>query len=316
MAQVSIATWLIVPALVISAVGILIWKKLHPSYVKVGTISRLFFHPVKSLKAIEVKSGKCTKIGLEVNGVLERSFLLVDKKGCKLYVNEVPTMILLTPRIDRKTLVISTPSGEELKVKIKHEISAEDKIIDICIEGKVISAVDCGDEAANFLQSFLKVSYVRLVRYFPPSPEVAFPDFAPYHILSQASIDDVNSKLDGEQISVLNFRPNIVAENCTAFAEDTWKCIKFPEGVELNNFIMTTRCVYTTNNPSTGVITLKEPINTLRKYRIPNDQTIFKKCERYKPCVGIYCGCIKLGKISVGDDIYAQVGDRPEMIVK
>lgn len=71
MTKALTATWLIVPALVISAVGVFVWKK-RRSYVRVGRISKLLFFPVKSLKAVEVKSGKCTKVGFEVNGVLDR----------------------------------------------------------------------------------------------------------------------------------------------------------------------------------------------------------------------------------------------------
>lgn len=65
-------SWIVASALLISAAGVLLWRKKKRSYVPVGKIKKLFFYPVKSLKAVEVESGICTKLGFVVNGLLDR----------------------------------------------------------------------------------------------------------------------------------------------------------------------------------------------------------------------------------------------------
>ncbi|KFM83006.1 MOSC domain-containing protein 1, mitochondrial, partial [Stegodyphus mimosarum] len=87
---------------------------------------------------------------------------------------------------------------------------------------------------------------VRLVRYFPSLPPkkylgknslvgqmkkdhpIGLQSDTAIHLVSQASIDDLNSRLDEDnKVSVLNFRPNILVEECGAFDEDSWKYMKF-----------------------------------------------------------------------------------------
>lgn len=48
--------------------------------------------------------------------------------------------------------------------------------------------------------------------------KVAYPDVAPVMLLSEASINDLSSKLENG-IAVEQFRPNIVISDCEAFAE-------------------------------------------------------------------------------------------------
>ncbi|GBM18800.1 Retrovirus-related Pol polyprotein from transposon 297 [Araneus ventricosus] len=162
----------IAAAVTISAVGVasvagLIWKKKKRSFVKVGTVSKLHFFPVKGLKSIEVEKGKCTELGFEVDGLLDRSFMLIDSEGVLMSQKKAPSLALLTAQIDGKTLIISTPSGEKLKVEIKDSASANDKIVPCRIVNDLTKAVDCGDEAASFFQSYLNMPGVRLLRYFP-----------------------------------------------------------------------------------------------------------------------------------------------------
>ncbi|GBN41371.1 hypothetical protein AVEN_178430-1 [Araneus ventricosus] len=72
MSQSSTTAW-IAAAVAVSVVGVLLWKKNKRSFVKVGTIYKLYFFPVKSLRGIEVNEGKCTKLGFQVNGLLDRN---------------------------------------------------------------------------------------------------------------------------------------------------------------------------------------------------------------------------------------------------
>ncbi|GFQ96054.1 mitochondrial amidoxime-reducing component 1, partial [Trichonephila clavata] len=323
----------IIAAVAVGVAGILVWKKKKRSFVRVGEISKLYFFPIKSLKAMEVKCGKCTKLGFEVNGVLDRSFMLVNKKGVLVSQREASNLALLTQNIDGKNVVVTSPSGKVLKIEIKDSVAPSDTIIECWIHSERVEGVDCGDEAAAFFQSYTNLPDIRLVRYFPSLPKreyvrnkefarklrkenpIGFPDLGPFHIMSQASIDDLNSKLEGHNVSVLNFRPNILVEGCKPYEEDAWTYIKFSNGALMCNLILVTRCLMTTNDPSTGILTQKEPLITLRKYRIPSDPELLEKTGSI-PCLGIACGVLQTGDLSVGDNIFAVIGPQPKMKVK
>ncbi|GIY17119.1 mitochondrial amidoxime-reducing component 1 [Caerostris extrusa] len=277
-------TPLIVAAVAVSVLGVLVWKKKKRTFVKVGKISKLYFFPVKSLKGMEVKKGKCSKLGFEVNGLLDRSFMLVNNEGDFMTQRQFPSLALLEAQVKGKTLIISTPSGEKLHVEIKDSYSPNDTVIKCRVIGDGVDAVDCGDEAAGFFQSYLNTSNIRLVRHSPTLPKrkylrnnpfddklrkenpITFQDLAPFHVMSQSSVDDLDSRVEGQKITFLNFRPNILVEGSKAYAEDSWRYIKFNSGALLSNLTMVTRCLLTTNDPFTGVLSQKEPLVTLRKY--------------------------------------------------
>lgn len=48
--------------------------------------------------------------------------------------------------------------------------------------------------------------------------QVAYPDVAPVMLLSEASVQDLSSKLE-KDVTVERFRPNIVIGDCKAFEE-------------------------------------------------------------------------------------------------
>ncbi|KAK6047086.1 hypothetical protein COOONC_15409 [Cooperia oncophora] len=54
--------------------------------------------------------------------------------------------------------------------------------------------------------------------------KIAYMDDAPYMINTQASLDDLNEKLE-EKIPIEQFRPVIVVDKCDAFDEDKWLSI-------------------------------------------------------------------------------------------
>lgn len=49
--------------------------------------------------------------------------------------------------------------------------------------------------------------------------QVAFPDVAPVMMMSENTVNDVKSRVPDKDITVMNFRPNILIEGCEAFDE-------------------------------------------------------------------------------------------------
>ncbi|XP_038617394.1 mitochondrial amidoxime-reducing component 1-like isoform X2 [Tachyglossus aculeatus] len=178
------------------------------------------------------------------------------------------------------------------------------------IEGR-----DCGDAAAQWISSFLKTEPYRLVQFEPhmrprnshqikhvfcPTDQIAYTDASPYMLLSEASLADLNSRLE-KKVKTSNFRPNIVVSGCKVFEEDSWSELLIGD-VKLKRVMACGRCVLTTVDPDSGVISRKEPLQTLKSYRMcdPSDQKLYGK----SPLFGQYFVLENPGTIKVGDPIY------------
>ena len=70
------------------------------------------------------------------------------------------------------------------------------------------------------------------------------------------------------------FRPNIVVDNCEAFAEDSWKKIQIGE-VVFRVAKPCSRCIMTTVDTDTGKKSGKDPLATLAGYRRGEGGIIF-----------------------------------------
>ena len=70
---------------------------------------------------------------------------------------------------------------------------------------------------------------------------VSFADGFPLLLISQASLDDLNSRLD-KPVPMNRFRPNLVVNRCDRFAEDGWRRILIGD-VEFDVAKPCSRCV-------------------------------------------------------------------------
>uniref|UniRef100_A0A8D0R512 Mitochondrial amidoxime reducing component 2 n=1 Tax=Sus scrofa TaxID=9823 RepID=A0A8D0R512_PIG len=183
------------------------------------------------------------------------------------------------------------------------------------VQGLQIQGRDCGEAAAQWITSFLKTQPYRLVHFEPhmsprnshqiehlfrPTDQVAYSDASPFLILSEASLADLNSRLE-KKVKAANFRPNIVISGCDAYAEDSWDEILIGD-VELKRVMACYRCVLTTVDPDTGIMSRKEPLETLRSYRLcdPSEEKLYGK----SPFFGQYFVLENPGTIQVGDPVY------------
>lgn len=295
------------------------------NYIHVGKVSKLLFFPVKSIGGIEVSSLDCVEKGAQVDGCDDRCYMLISGDGFICSQRVEPSMVLLKPSICGNKLHISGPEMDDtLVLDLKPSFSSNDKMISCRIFTEEAPAYDCGDEASAWFQKYLKRPDVRLVytaegkkkrkvirdnkftKKIREKTAISFQDFAPFHVLSQKSIDDLNSNLKETQISVNNFRPNILIDGCNAFDEDKWQYVKFSSGAEICHLVPCGRCVLTTNNPETGIKTDKDPLVTLRTYRQPKNEFL-RANYGTAPLFGVYFKLVKQGKVAVGDDVFAVV---------
>ncbi|MDC0663316.1 MOSC domain-containing protein [Marinobacter sp. SS21] len=103
---------------------------------------------------------------------------------------------------------------------------------------------------------------------------VGFADGFPFLIVNQASLDDLNGRL---QVAVdeRRFRPNIVIDGPEPWAEDVWRSLDIGK----RSFSLPkpcSRCVMTTVDPDRGVKAPdSEPLRTLGRFRRTADGVMF-----------------------------------------
>jgi len=105
-----------------------------------------------------------------------------------------------------------------------------------------------------------------------PGDIVSFADAYPFLVISEASLTDLNSRLE-VPVVMERFRPNIVLSGSEPFAEDEYARVQIGE-IAFRGVKRCERCVVTTIDPTTGERG-KEPLRTLAKYRLSDQKVWF-----------------------------------------
>ncbi|XP_066474849.1 mitochondrial amidoxime reducing component 2-like isoform X2 [Tiliqua scincoides] len=241
-----------------------------------------------------------------------RCWTVIQEDGRMLSAKQEPRLLLVSVTCEEGYLILNAPEMKTLRIPVEQP---QTNSVWNCRFGIQAQGRDCGDEAAQWITTFLNSEPYRLVHYesnmttrkprdflppFQPTDQVAYAEAAPILLISEASLEDLNSRLE-KKVAITNFRPNIVVTGCGPFEEDTWSEILIGN-VELNRRMSCPRCVITTIDPDTGIMTKKEPLETLKSYRKcdPSEQHAFKA----SPPFGWLYGVAKTGMVQVGDPVY------------
>jgi len=256
-------------------------------------LTEINIFPVKSLGGISLETAAIARRGLRN----DRRWMLVDENGKFLTQRENARMALIKLRLDEDRFTASA-SGDTFEIPLE---IAEGENINVTIWNDSANAL-VYDKAADEWFSEALGAKCRLV-FMPDRSEravnkkyavhdtdiVHFADGYPFMLLSQASLDDLNSRL-AEKLPMNRFRPNFVVSDSEPFAEDGWKRISIGETV-FNVVKPCERCVITTIDQQTAAAS-KEPLRSLSQYRNFNGKIYFGQnliAENYG------------GEISVGD---------------
>ncbi|XP_043855455.1 mitochondrial amidoxime-reducing component 1-like isoform X1 [Dromiciops gliroides] len=280
---------------------------------QVGTVAQLWIYPIKSCRGVPMKEAECTEMGLRSGHLRDRFWLIINEEGNMVTARQEPRLVLISLTCENDSLMLSAAYTQDLILPIK---APSTNVVRKCrVHGLEIEGRDCGDEAAQWITSFLKTQPYRLVHFEPQmrprnskqivdafrsTDKVAYPDASPFLILSEASLVDLNSRLE-KKVKANNFRPNIVISGCRVYEEDSWNEILIGD-VEMKRIMACGRCILTTVDPDTGIMNRKEPLETLRSYRQcdPCDQKVYGKA----PLFGQYYVLEDPGTIKVGDPVY------------
>ncbi len=261
-------------------------------------VSSLHVYPIKSCRGIDLDHAEIGKRGI----LYDRSFLLVDDSGSMLTQRDIPGLALVEVKLDSVSdsdnrFLLSAPSMTEFELKI----SGTGKLSECQVWDDSCKGMDQGEEVASWFTEYtgracrllaFPDQFVRPVnpKYASAGHELAYADGFPFLLVSQASLDDLNSKLEFP-VSMTRFRPNIVVSGCDAFAEDQWKRIAIG-ALEFEIVKPCARCVIVTIDQDDAVAG-KEPLRTLALYRKQANKILFGQNLVHHAC----------GSISVGDQI-------------
>ncbi|XP_012582226.1 PREDICTED: mitochondrial amidoxime-reducing component 1, partial [Condylura cristata] len=300
-----------------AALGTVAWRRVRPGgrrrRQQVGTVAQLWIYPVKSCKGVPVSAAECTAMGLRSGHLRDRFWLVINEKGNMVTARQEPRLVLISLTCEGDALTLSAAYTKDLQLPITAPTS--NAVLKCRVHGLEIEGRDCGEAAAQWITSFLKTQPYRLVHFephmqprnchqieepFPATEQVAYPDASPFLILSEASLADLNSRLE-KKVKAINFRPNIIVSGCGVFAEDSWDELLIGD-VELRRVMACSRCILTTVDPDTGIMSRKEPLETLKSYRLcdPSEQKLYGK----SPLFGQYFVLENPGTIQVGDPVY------------
>lgn len=232
------------------------------------TVTEVNIYPVKSCGGLSLPEAHVGDTGFDH----DREWMVTSIEGNFITQRQNPKMALIIPELTSGGVKLSAPGKESVTVPINNEGES----VSVVVWADTVQAVDQGDVVADWLTSFLgrgcrlvrmKEGYTRKVKAkyaVAESDIVSFADGYPVLLISQASLDDLNSKLT-DHIAMNRFRPNLVIGGGEAFQEDTWKKVKIGE-VEFALVKACARCEITTVDQKSGVMGT-EPLETLGKYR-------------------------------------------------
>ena len=260
-------------------------------------LSEIWIYPVKSLGGIQLQESKVTDRGLE----LDRRWLLVDNQGRFLSQREYPALALFRPEIVGDNLKITHKVLlDSIDIPLRPVFVDDNAKIKVTVWEDTIEAVEVSQTITGWFTQLLGFS-ARLVympdeserkldpRYSISGEEInSFSDAYPFLIIGQSSLDDLNSRLKNK-VSINRFRPNFVFTGGDAFEEDFWRNFSIGNlpfvGVKPCD-----RCVMTTVDQEKGVVSGKDPLKTLAKYRNFGNKVLFGQ-----NLIGLGLGIVKVG---------------------
>lgn len=236
------------------------------------------------------------------NGLeFDRQFVVVDAQSKVLTGREQPKLLSIQSVLEGSELLLHAPEMKELRLSMVPS-SSEHLDIHMFSTLEKASATDpyCDDWISDLLGMDCRLfilnketpRFIKSKYGGQDGESVNFSDISPIHLLSEESLNDLNSRLT-LPVTMDHFRPNLVVRGCDAYEEDNWKSIRIGECLFDIHF-KSPRCTFTTIDPMTHQGDSNgEPLRTLSSYRKSNNYVNF----------GVYMIPRKLGKIIKGDAV-------------
>lgn len=259
-------------------------------------VQDIFIYPIKSLGGIRLTEAEVCERGF----LHDRRWMLVTPDGMFVSQRKHPKLALLQVELKGKALFVSEKWASDNSILIPFDQVTADEI-SVTVWDDQMMARRVGEEYDQWFSEYLgfEVFLVKMTdqtrrqvssKYAVNQESVSFADGMPYLIIGQASLDELNSRLESP-VKMDRFRPNIVFSGGGAFEEDRLKRIQIGE-VSFQIVKPCARCVMITVDQGSGEAG-KEPLRTLATYRSFNNKVLF----------GQNMVALKEGLIKEGDDL-------------
>ncbi len=232
-------------------------------------ISHINLFPIKSCAPLTPDQAFVELRGLRG----DRRWLIVDTEGKFITARKHPRLVLIRATFDDTVLALDAPGMRPLRL----EPTASPARTSVEIWKDKVPAQAAHPDADTWISNYLGIParFVYMADdcarpvdpdYAQPGDQVSFADAFPIMLISQAALDELNSRL-ASPVPMLRFRPSLVVANTLAHAEDSWRSIRIGE-VRFDAVKLCSRCVLTTVDPETGIPDPDgEPLRTLMSYR-------------------------------------------------
>ncbi|MEZ0581575.1 YcbX family protein [Erwinia sp. STN24] len=235
------------------------------------SLSRLFIHPVKSMRGTQVSHAQALASGL----AFDRIFMLTEADGTFITARQYPEMVLFTPALLPDGLLLAAPDGSSATVRFA-DFAAEPAPVEVW--GNHFTALIAPAPINSWLSGFfprpVQLRWVgpemtRRVQRFSEVP-LGFADGYPYLLINEASLHDLRKRCPAG-VKLEQFRPNLVVTGTTAWAEDRWATVRIG-GILFDAPKPCSRCIFTTVSTERGRRhPTGEPLTTLQKFRTAMD---------------------------------------------
>jgi uncharacterized protein YcbX len=239
-------------------------------------ISELYIYPIKSLAGIAVTKALVTKTGFEY----DRRWMLVDENCRFISQREVSEMALLQVSVRDNGLMVTHKTKSDSTIIPFQSAGRQVEVTvwdDTCMAEYVSAETD--KWFSDMLGLNCRLVYMpdetkRVVdqRYAPADAITSFSDAYPFLIVGQASLDNLNSRLD-QALPMNRFRPNIVFTGGQPYEEDRIAHFTVND-IDFFGVKLCARCNIITIDQETAQ-SAKEPTKTLAGYRKKNNKILF-----------------------------------------
>lgn len=236
------------------------------------TVQELNVYPLKSARGIPLNRVRLGPTGFE----WDRHWMVIREDGTFLTQRTHPSLARIATDLTADGFVLTAEGAAPLTLPLA-PLGADRPVR---IWKDACEGLDQGDEAAAWISAAVGEP-VRIVRtpaipdrranpeYAGPHPSpLAFPDGYPILFCNRASLEDLNERLP-EALPMERFRPNLVLDGLTPFAEDRISTIEIGP-VRLTLVKPCTRCIIPSTDQRTGIRGL-DPLPVLRTFRFDRE---------------------------------------------
>lgn len=237
-------------------------------------LSQIIIYPVKGLAGISLQESTLCKTGF----LYDRNWMLVDEKFQFISQRSHAKLALIRPTIIGSRIYL-TYKQSSISFEVNEQI---DRSFKVNVWEDLPIAFTVSHPINKWFSDILKQP-VQLVKLKPETRflsdmyssilrEVAFSDAFPFLLISEASLQFLNQKLE-TPVPMNRFRPNLVMSGGEPHDEDNFKQFSIGE-ISFVGAKPCARCVVTTINQETATQG-KEPLKTLATYRTQNNAILF-----------------------------------------